>query len=75
MNRIWQVASKVSVPFHEVDTHNIVPVWEASSKRETGARTIRTKIHKALGEYLIVRSLPCLLANCVKLVRRQFRHP
>ena len=74
---MWQVACKVSVPFHEVDTHNIVPVWEASTKRETGARTIRTKIHKALGEYLIVRTPLCLLvlAGCVKLVRRQSQHP
>jgi hypothetical protein len=27
--------------FHEVDAHNVVPVWEASDKREYGARTIR----------------------------------
>lgn len=53
-----QVTSKISVPFHEVDAHNIVPVWEASPKRETGARTIRTKIHKLLGEYLIVSGFP-----------------
>mmetsp|Transcript_1923 Transcript_1923/g.5720 ORF Transcript_1923/g.5720 Transcript_1923/m.5720 type:complete len:549 (-) Transcript_1923:2173-3819(-) len=55
LGRQWRetVTSKISVPFHEVDAHNIVPVWEASPKRETGARTIRTKIHKLLGEYLI----------------------
>ena len=43
------------MPFHEVDAHNIVPVWEASQKREYGARTIRTKIHKHLPEFLRVR--------------------
>lgn len=42
------------MPFHEVDAHNIVPVWEASDKRETGARTIRNKINRQLGEYLEV---------------------
>lgn len=49
-----QVAKKIDVPFHEVDAHNIVPVWEASDKRETGARTIRSKINRQLGEYLEV---------------------
>jgi deoxyribodipyrimidine photo-lyase len=49
------VAEKIDVPFHEVDAHNVVPVWEASDKRETGARTIRGKINRQLGEYLEVR--------------------
>ncbi len=49
-----QVAVMIDVPFHEVDAHNIVPVWEASNKRETGARTIRPKINRQLGEYLEV---------------------
>ena len=37
------VAAQVACPVHEVDAHNIVPVWEASNKRETAARTIRPK--------------------------------
>ncbi|KNA14721.1 hypothetical protein SOVF_105030 [Spinacia oleracea] len=41
-----------SVSIHEVDAHNVVPVWEASSKLEYGARTIRTKINKLLPTYL-----------------------
>ncbi len=41
---------------HEVDTHNVVPVWEASDKKETGARTIRKKIHTKLPIYLEVFS-------------------
>lgn len=53
-----QVAKKVSIPFDEVDTHNVIPVWETSEKRETGARTIRSKIHKKLPEYLTVASSP-----------------
>lgn len=50
-----QVAKNIGeVPFHEVDAHNVVPVWEASDKREYGARTIRSKIHKKLPEFLKV---------------------
>ena len=29
-----QVAEKLSVPFYEVDAHNVVPVWVASDKKE-----------------------------------------
>ncbi|KAL8539676.1 hypothetical protein ACS0TY_001331 [Phlomoides rotata] len=42
-----------SVSIHEVDAHNVVPVWVASDKLEYGARTIRGKIHKKLPEYLL----------------------
>ncbi|CAI5496395.1 unnamed protein product [Closterium sp. Naga37s-1] len=37
---------------HEVDAHNVVPIWAASDKLEYAARTIRTKIHRKLPEYL-----------------------
>ena len=37
----------------EVDTHNVVPVWQASSKQEVGARTLRPKIHKTLAEFFV----------------------
>ena len=40
-------------PIHQVDAHNIVPVWKASPKREYAARTIRPKIHRLLPEFLI----------------------
>jgi len=39
-------------PVSVVDTHNIVPVWEASDKQEYGARTIRAKIHRLLDEFI-----------------------
>ncbi|KIY94077.1 deoxyribodipyrimidine photo-lyase [Monoraphidium neglectum] len=55
LGRQWrdQVSAALgAVPFHEVDAHNVVPVWSASDKREYGARTIRPKIHKALPEFL-----------------------
>ncbi|KAL3848171.1 hypothetical protein ACJMK2_019045 [Sinanodonta woodiana] len=41
-----------SVPFCQVDAHNIVPCWEASPKLEYGARTIRNKIHDKLSQFL-----------------------
>ncbi|KAF9616344.1 hypothetical protein IFM89_029598 [Coptis chinensis] len=42
-----------SVEVHEVDAHNVVPLWVASSKLEYSARTLRGKINKLLPEYLI----------------------
>ena len=36
----------------QVDAHNVVPVWEASNKREYAARTIRPKITAKLGTFL-----------------------
>ncbi|XP_047319817.1 deoxyribodipyrimidine photo-lyase [Impatiens glandulifera] len=46
-----RVSDEVSI--HEVDSHNIVPVWEASPKLEYSAKTIRGKITKLLPQYLI----------------------
>lgn len=42
-----------SVSIHEVDAHNVVPVWIASQKLEYSAKTLRGKINKLLPEYLI----------------------
>ncbi|KAF5729901.1 hypothetical protein HS088_TW20G00268 [Tripterygium wilfordii] len=42
-----------SVAIHELDAHNIVPLWVASEKLEYSARTLRGKINKLLPEYLI----------------------
>ena len=50
------MAKKIDIPFHEVDAHNVIPCWLASDKREYGARTIRSKIHKKLPEFLHVRA-------------------
>lgn len=36
----------------EVDTHNIIPVWQLSEKQEVGAYTIRPKIHRAILDWL-----------------------
>jgi len=54
IKRRWkdQVIDAVSIPVLEADAHNIVPCWEASSKQEYAARTIRPKIHRRLDEFL-----------------------
>lgn len=56
-HRSWkdEISNKLdsSVSIHEVDAHNIVPVWVASNKLEYSAKTIRGKINKLLPEYLI----------------------
>jgi len=45
-HREWVDEVKGSLPdnvsLHQVDAHNIVPIWEASDKQEYGARTIRS---------------------------------
>lgn len=40
------------VEMRQVDAHNVVPVWFASDKQETGARTIRKKIETKLARFL-----------------------
>lgn len=57
------LASSVDVPVFEVDTHNIVPAWVASDKREFAARTIRPKIHAELRRFRVAP--PPLLARPV----------
>ena len=49
---IKRLSNIIEGAFHEVDTHNIVPVWSASNKREFAAYTIRPKIQRQLGEFL-----------------------
>ena len=54
IKRIWKrdVAKQISIPFYEVDAHNIVPCLHVSDKLEFAAYTIRPKIHKALIEFM-----------------------
>jgi deoxyribodipyrimidine photo-lyase len=42
----------LTVPFVEVDAHNIIPCWISSEKQEFSARTLRLKMSKILGDYL-----------------------
>ncbi len=44
---------QLTIPFYEVDSHNIIPVWIASNKQEFGTYTIRPKIKKILPDFLI----------------------
>ncbi len=55
IKRQWKEAlsKNLNIPFYEVDTHNIVPAWETSNKKEYGAYTIRPKIHRLLNDYLV----------------------
>lgn len=46
-------ASEATIPFIEVDGHNIVPCRVASTKREFGAYTLRPKIRRLLSEFLV----------------------
>nr|GEU80976.1 deoxyribodipyrimidine photo-lyase [Tanacetum cinerariifolium] len=50
-----EISKRVSdtVSIHEVDSHNIVPMWVTSDKLEDFARTIRPKITNHFPEYLI----------------------
>ena len=54
INKIWKesVMKNIDIAFFEVDAHNIVPCWTASSKQEYGARTLRPKLHRLLPEFL-----------------------
>lgn len=47
-----ELSKRISIPFYEIDTHNIVPCWIASNKQEWGAYTLRPKINKLLPEFL-----------------------
>lgn len=47
LTRSWKtaIAERLECPLYEVDAHNIVPCWMASTKQEFAARTIRPKLH------------------------------
>src|SRR5690606_16708611 len=54
IKRLWKIkiSKQISIPFYEVDAHNIVPAFYVSGKQEFAAYTIRPKINKALIEFL-----------------------
>ena len=54
IKREWKknVGKKITIPFIEVDAHNIVPCWVVSGKQEYGAHTLRPKIYRLLPEFL-----------------------
>jgi deoxyribodipyrimidine photo-lyase len=52
--RDWvdKLLEQIQIPLYEVDTHNIIPCWEVSNKKEYAAYTLRAKIQKRLNEFL-----------------------
>jgi deoxyribodipyrimidine photo-lyase len=54
LKRYWkeEITKAISIPFLEVDAHNIVSCRRASPKLEFGAYTLRPKIHRLLDEFL-----------------------
>jgi deoxyribodipyrimidine photo-lyase len=54
LKKLWKEAllDKVDIPVYEVDTHNIVPCWVASSKQEYAAYTFRPKLKRQLKRFL-----------------------
>lgn len=65
IGREWRdtISTVAGVAVHEVDARNVVPAWIATDKIEYGARTIRPKIHRLLGQYLT--EFPPLTPNTV----------
>lgn len=53
-NMVKAVAKQFDGLVMVVDTHNIIPAWVASPKQEFAAHTMRTKVHRMLGMYLVV---------------------
>lgn len=51
--RLAAVVEQFDGDVYEVDTHNIVPAWIASQKREFAAYTIRPKLTKAMSTWLV----------------------
>lgn len=52
--RQWkdEVRASTRCDHYEVDAHNIVPCWLASSKQEWAARTFRPKLARSMDQYL-----------------------
>jgi deoxyribodipyrimidine photo-lyase len=46
------IADAAECAIYEVDTHNVVPVWQASDHQEIGARTLRPKVNRLMPDYL-----------------------
>jgi len=60
LRKIRQVVASVAdscqaadIPMVEIDAHNVVPCFHASPKLEYSARTLRGKMDKCMGEYLL----------------------
>ena len=56
IKRIWKkrIAPKITIPFYEVDAHNIVPALHVSQKTEYSAYTLRSKVQRMLPDFFDV---------------------
>ena len=54
IHRSWKagVSKRISIPFYEVDAHNVVPCWIASNKPEYAAATFRPKVQRFLSTFV-----------------------
>ncbi len=54
VKRGWKkaVMDKITIPVYEVDAHNIIPCWVASTKQEFAAYTFRPKVKRLLSAFL-----------------------
>eukprot|EP00090_Calanus_glacialis_P002346 TRINITY_DN11743_c0_g1_i1.p1 TRINITY_DN11743_c0_g1~~TRINITY_DN11743_c0_g1_i1.p1 ORF type:complete len:545 (-),score=185.91 TRINITY_DN11743_c0_g1_i1:105-1739(-) len=52
LDKVTKSLEPKSISLHQVDAHNIVPIWVTSEKQEYAARTIRPKVTKNLPEFL-----------------------
>lgn len=55
IHREWRewLRERLEVPFVQVESEPVIPVHVVSRKQEFAARTIRPKIHRLLGDYLV----------------------
>lgn len=57
---VESIAKDCAADTFVVDTHNVVPIWVTSEKQEYAARTIRSKIHRQLDNYLTEPDQPAV---------------
>jgi deoxyribodipyrimidine photo-lyase len=55
IKRKWksQILPQLSIPLYEVDSHNVIPCWQASPKQEFAAYTFRPKVKKQIADFLV----------------------
>ena len=72
VQRAWRaaVAQRIACPLVLVETDVVVPVAEVSDRAEFAARTIRSKIHKKLAEFLQPLAPRATAIPSVDLVKR-----
>ena len=60
IKREWKqrIIEQAEIPVIEVDTHNIVPAFSVTNKKEYSAFTLRKKINRCLEEFLIKPEKP-----------------